>query len=877
VRRPSAQLQTAPEVRQAADRLTAQNALPGVSTYPLVVLTVGVVADLYARRPYLFALVLAASLALAVCRIVLIRRFPTIYPPRPRFWRRAFYGSVLGNALLLGGLFFVATRSFGPRGESYFLFATAAVISSLGAMLFAHEPKVVFAFVVVLNLPVLLALTGLTDRAAWRPAGWEGLWVLVFFFYLFGLAAQFYKERWAGLTSSHLLALRAAELERAQAELRGAHDELARLVEERAQELRKASEDYRRIFENAHDAILILDPEDETVLNVNPRACEIYGFPREEFLGMSIQSLSENVERGRHQIAQTMEQGVFYNFETVQYRKDGSRMFLEINASLVEYEGRPALLSINRDVTERRRSEELRLAKEAAEQADQAKGRFLANMSHEIRTPMAGVLGLVDLLLKTDLSSQQRDYSTLIQSSAASLLRLIDDILDFSRIEAGQLLLERERFDLHATLHEIIELQRFRASAQGTELGLMIGLGVPVWVWGDPGRLRQVLTNLVGNAVKFTESGEIGVVVSKLPDGRYQFRIHDTGIGIPEAAQGRLFGLFSQADSSTSRRYGGSGLGLAISQRLVQQMGGEIGFESHLGEGSLFWFTLPLDTASAPTAPVPLVRPESVPRPDGRRHRILVAEDNLVNQLVITQQLTALGYDALAVNNGREALEALARTPVDLILMDCQMPEIDGYEATRRIRESAGESRTIPIVALTAHAMKEDLERCLAVGMNDYITKPFREDVLQRKLAHWLTGGKETPPPSAPAPRVEGEIPVLSTERMAELRELGRALGRDVLRELAESFRSQTCMEGIRTGLAEGDLPLVEREAHTLKGSSAALGAMRLADLCAKLEHQPPETAEGYVPRVAAIEEEYRRVLEGLTAASGPHPLQSSS
>jgi PAS domain S-box-containing protein len=888
-----------PEVREAADRLAAQRALTGVPVYPFVVVTAGVAANLPERRPYLFLFLLVVVLALAVLRVYLTRRFERIYSTRPGLWRNSFYGSMILNAVLLGGLFSTLIVRFGPQVESFFILAIAAVIASMAILLYAHTPRVVATFATALLLPILLSLGSLLGHASMKTRSWEGLCIAVFLGYLSVFAAQLYRERWAGLTSTHLLAIRAAELERAQDELRHAHDGLERLVDERAQDLRKANEDYRQIFESAHDAIFVLAPADESILNVNRRACELYGFSREEFLGMSLADVSENIARGRDHVAKTLEQSAFYVFETTQFRRDGSRIFLEVNASLIEYEGRPAILSINRDVTERRKAEELRLAKDAAEQADRAKSRFLANMSHEIRTPMAGVLGLVDLLLKTDLSSPQRDYVTLVQSSATSLLRLIDDILDFSKIEAGRLLLERVPFDLPATLREIVELLRFRASAQGTELGVDFGPGVPRWVWGDPGRLRQVLTNLVGNAVKFTEDGQVWIEVWPLADGRLRFEITDTGIGIPKEAQERLFELFSQADSSTSRRYGGSGLGLAISQRIVQQMEGEIGCESEPGEGSTFWFHLRFEPASPPLS-LPLPGDDAVPRRPGRQRRILVAEDNVVNQLVVTQHLAALGYEVLAVNNGREALQALERTPVDLVLMDCQMPELDGYEATRQIRLGAAESRGVPIVALTAHAMKEELERCLAVGMNDYITKPFRKEALQQKLELWLDDGKGADegsagapeggmpaiPATPPVPPNPADPPVFDGEKLLELRRFGRALGQDVLRDLAATWRSQTCLEEMRAGLGRGDRPLVWQQAHSLKGSSAALGARRLAALCAELEQLSAEAGEAgdeagdeaCAGRIAAIEEEYQRVLAGLVAAAAeesPEPAGS--
>jgi PAS domain S-box-containing protein len=726
-----------PEVQESADRVTARRALVGVATYPVVVMVLGLAASLPQRNPTLFTVLMSSILGLAGVRFLLVLRFDRLHHLQPRLWRAAFYGALILNGLVLGVLFFAAIESFGPRMESFFVFTVAAVIASMAVILYSHALRVVVIFVVVLMTPVFLTFSRLAG-SGWRPNLWESFCLAAFFAYLFMLAAQLHRERWEALHGARLLAIRAGELERARNELGRVRDELERLVDERTQELRKVSEDYRRIFESAHDAILIFRPADEVVLNVNRRACEIYGFSRAEFVGMSLIDISENVARGRDQVTQTMEKGVFYNFESVQFRKDRSRMFLEINASLIEYEGQTAILSINRDVTERRRAEEMRLAKEAAEQADQAKGRFLANMSHEIRTPMAGVIGLVDLLLKTELSQTQRGYGELIQTSAGSLLRLIDDVLDFSKIEAGRLLLERVAFDLHATLREIVELLRFRASARRTELSLLLRPGVPEWVWGDPGRLRQVLTNLVGNAVKFTEGGRVDVEAERLADGRLRFRVADTGIGIPQEVRGRLFTLFSQADSSTSRRFGGTGLGLAISQRIVEQMSGEIGYDSMPDVGSIFWFILPLE-AAAPPAPTPS-RPagEAATRPDGLRYRILVAEDNAINQLVITHELAALGYDVVAVNNGREALEALEQSAFDLVLMDCQMPELDGYEASRRIRASPGEIRRMPIVALTAHALKEDLERCLEAGMNDTITKPFREDVLRQKLERWL-------------------------------------------------------------------------------------------------------------------------------------------
>jgi len=483
----------------------------------------------------------------------------------------------------------------------------------------------------------------------------------------------------------------------------------------------------------------------------------------------------------------------------------------------------------------RERTAALLAAKEEALAASRAKSEFLANMSHEIRTPMNGVIGMTSLLLETPLTTIQKDYAETIRVSGEALLALINDILDFSKMESGKVEIERLPFSLAAVIEESLEMVRPLAARQGITLRQTVAAGTPEAITGDHARTRQVLVNLLGNAVKFTPQGEVCVVLSArtLADGRVEahFAVSDTGIGIPAEELGRLFIAFQQLDGSLTRKHGGTGLGLAISKRLTELMGGTIWVESLAGQGSTFHFTIAGEAAQAPASHPAVSGHADRALADRHPLRVLLAEDHSVNQHVMLGLLGHLGYLADLASNGREVLAALQRRTYDLILMDVQMPEVDGLEATRRIRSELPAGSQPRIIAMTAHALSRDRERCLEAGMDGYVSKPVQLSDLAAVLAATDPRGEaheETPPE------------LLDRRSLDLLRSLSTPSGECLLGLSIQSYltTSSADLSAVRKLAEEGRWPEVGRTVHRLKGSSATLGAARVAAVCAAIEER---------------------------------------
>jgi PAS domain S-box-containing protein len=786
-----------------------------------------------------------------------------------------------------------------------------------------------------------------------------------------------------------------------------------------AQNLESTEERYRLLFERSLAGVIRMTVEGKT-LDCNEACARIFGYAsREELLASPVVNRHLNPEDRQGFIAKLVAEKTVTNFEHCLRRKDGATIWVLSNTSmLAPKEGQPQMFEGTLiDITERHRAEEvLREAKEAAEAANKAKSEFLANMSHEIRTPMNGIIGMTELALETKLTTEQREYLKMVKNSADSLLTVINDILDFSKIEAGKMELDRKTFNLRERLDETVGVLAILTSNKGLELICDIGHDVPEMLVGDAMRLRQVVTNLLGNAIKFTDRGEVVLQVRvERKEGRdlsLHFSIRDTGVGVPLEKQKAIFEAFVQADSSSTRRHGGTGLGLAICSRLVGMMGGKIWLESQPGVGSTFHFTTNLEISDvlvpqaehsnetsledipvlivddnqtnrrileatllqwkmkpilaangdaaltllhqmreAGSPPLLLLVDGQMPTMDGftlagkikedprlpvatvmmltsggqpgdgarcrqlgisgyltkpvrqaelreailnvldmtrqqeaalvtrhslretRRHlNVLLAEDNAINRELAVRLLSKRGHVVTVASNGKEALDMLEKQAFDVILMDVQMPEMDGFQATAAIRrKEKATGAHVPIIAMTAHAMMGDRERCLASGMDGYIAKPVQPEELIR-VAESLgsTSSNETAPSKSNA---ESE---LFDYQVA----LSRAGGDEAfLGELVEMFMQESPkrLSDVRDAVAKKDVSEISRAAHTLKGAVSTFAARRATEATAHLEQCAKSGDLAAVGAAhAAVESELDRLLPALKQLTGKPNLSNA-
>jgi len=516
-------------------------------------------------------------------------------------------------------------------------------------------------------------------------------------------------------------------------------------LDERRGQLKSSEQMHRVLLEQNPQPMWGHDVETLQIVAVNGAAQTIYGYSQDEFLAMKVTDViaPADVETYLHSLLDEPPLGSRGPHSRHHRYKDGTVVEVEVTSNDVTIDGRACRISSAYNVTERNRAAaELAAARDAAVEASEMKSAFLANISHEIRTPMNGVLGMAELLLDSELSQDQLALAQHVIRSGELMVELINDILDISKIEAGQLDIEVTDFRLRETIEDTCAVARPQARAKGLELEVRIAEEVPDHALGDGKRLRQIVLNLVSNAVKFTSEGKVVVQTSATtrPDGAALVRIEviDTGIGIEAARIETMFEPFTQADVSTTRNYGGTGLGLAIARELTLLMGGKIGAESKPGAGSTFWIELPLLASTGPSHQ-DLARSATDPRPEWLAPpRVLVVEDSPINQIVAVRTLEHCGCRADVAGDGLQALEALSAHEYDAILMDCQMPVMDGFAATIELRRRENGGRRTPVIAMTANATANAVEECLAAGMDDYVGKPVRREQLLAALGRWV-------------------------------------------------------------------------------------------------------------------------------------------
>ena len=580
----------------------------------------------------------------------------------------------------------------------------------------------------------------------------------------------------------------------------------------------------RSLIESNIDALMTTDPYG-IITDVNKQMEALTGCTRDELIGAPFKSYFTDPERAEAAIKLVLSDKKVTDYELTACALDGKQTVVSYNATTFYDRSRTlqGVFAAARDVTERKRVEaELREAKAAAESASQTKSEFLASMSHEIRTPMNAIMGVADLLAKTSLSPEQDKYVQIFRRAGDNLLNLINDILDLSKVEASQIELERTGFSLNDHLEKVIEMVAARAQEKGLALVCEIAPNVPTELVGDPTRLRQVLLNLLGNAVKFTESGEVSLRVTRDADPTtLRFTVSDTGIGIPGAKLAQVFERFTQADSSTTRRFGGSGLGLTISKRLVELMGGRIWVESELGKGSVFAFAVPLEVrALANRSAAVLVG--TGPEPSLPALRVLLVEDSSDNRTITVAYLKDTPYRVEFAENGALAYETFIAGHYDLVLMDRQMPVMDGLTATRAIRawEQANQRPPTPIIALTASALKGDRETCLAAGCTAFLTKPIKQDALLQAIKEHSIAVQ----------------PLSNEESSRKVPLLKRA--NSIIADLTPEFLQNRRQDVITMlgALDRGDFETVASLGHGMRGAGGSYGFQTITDIGAALE-----------------------------------------
>ncbi|WP_051261540.1 response regulator [Desulfovibrio inopinatus] len=632
---------------------------------------------------------------------------------------------------------------------------------------------------------------------------------------------------------------------------------------------------YRNIITKNADAILVVDTRG-FILYANEAASVLLGRPLEALIGAEFGV--PVIDRDSAEIQIVLPD----NAET--------KKIVAMRVGKSEWESQEVSLVSLRDITDRKAMEtELSKTQEKARSADEAKNSFLANISHEIRTPMNGILGMTELLLSTNLTKKQKEYLEMVRLSASSLLEIFNDIIDYSNIEAGRLQLAHISFNLHALLRSSISIFATLARKKGIATEYIISPDVPVYVTGDPGRLRQVIVNLIGNAIKFTDTGSVRLTAAVSPVAnrgqdaapvKIVFSVEDTGIGISKDNAKIIFDSFTQADGSFTRKFHGTGLGLSICKYLVEMMSGTITVDSEVGQGSTFSFSVMLKPAQRVTMEMAGM-PQNEDLPSLPPLNILLAEDNKVNQIFASELLTSKGHSVLAVPNGADAIKALEEHTIDLVLMDVQMPEMDGLEATRRIRGSTSKNfdPKIPIIAMTAHALKGDRETFLSVGMNEYMSKPISWEKLHKTMFMVLASPSKSVQDDSrrestsasistqAEPETEDAIPLKEDDVVVDMDGLvQKARGNmEFLKKMFNAFvlDQPDKFQEMQEAFLDGDMKRVSFLAHALKGAAATMGAPRLRDAAYWLElSAKSQKHEESAENLNHIEQRLEKVIE---------------